>query len=133
MMASIKGTINGLMSNSIIPNGSVVRILLYDGSDRLFSPGSTNKVLVSKAEVFNPNQFPIKYKLEFPHPGNRQIFYYLCVYIEQNSQVLYHNKNVSNYGADLLVDKEFGDVVSSANNLKLRQNLDVFLKNSFDE
>lgn len=130
MVTTLKGTINSLMADSEIPDGCVLRILLFDGSDRLYLHGSANSKLIEKMEIFNPKIFPIEYELEFPKPTNKKLFYFLSVYIEKNSHVLYDNKNVSKLGLELFSAKEFGDVLSSANNLKLRKSLDVFLNKS---
>lgn len=130
-MDSLKGSINSLMAHSAIPDGCVLRILLFDGSDRLYVSGSSNSKLIEKLEIFNPKFFPIDFELEYPKPRNEKLFYYLSVYIEKNSHVLYDNKNVSKHGIEFFSPKEFGDVLSSTNNLKLRKSLDVFLNKSF--
>ncbi|CAF0732913.1 unnamed protein product [Brachionus calyciflorus] len=129
-MGVLRGSINSKMANVSIPDGSVLRILLFDGSDRFYNSEQPSKArLIAKTEIYNPKNFPIDYKLDYPNPTTKKHFYFLSVYIEKNSNVLYHNKLFYGPSVHMFQGEEFGDLIS-INNSKLRGYLDVYLMES---
>lgn len=132
-MRFISGKIYSKMSDVVcdLPAGSVVRILLFDASDRLVNR-QANAKLIGKTEITNVRSFPIDYKIEYAESNSdpsAKLFYFLTVYIETpGDQVIFNNnsKMLKSNLNRLFLSNEYGDLIAR-NTSKVRRHLDVFL------
>lgn len=138
-MGLLKGSIYCKMSDAVIPDGSVLKILMFDASERVSNkPGLSQSpaCLIGKTEIKYPKAFPIEYSLNYRERHTdltNNVFYFLTVLIEKGSNVLFNNddtKSEESVSMPFLED-EYGDLM--AINTKVRRHLDVYLHPVFDE
>ena len=106
-MPLLKGSITSLIDYKL-PTNSTVVFCIYDSSNK-----KQLATLLHRAEIQNPDSFPIQYELEYQEPEENldSKLYHLSVTILQSDKTLYTNNSK--------------DVI--AKNIKLRKYLDVFL------
>ena len=119
-MGVLRGTIHSKMSNSHIPNRSVLKISLIEtfGSNQAIK-------LIGKLEIQDPQAFPITYELEYDDNELKKedSAIYLNVLIKKDRVNFFTNENKTIFKT--LSANEYGDLISY--NGRIRRHLDVYL------